>query len=273
MSMLEWTRQAVKRGYAALLLDSFGERDVDTVCMGAKMGVNFARGARDALQGAEHLRKFDFVDGKRIAHVGFSWGAMLSLLADSWPYQSYLNAGDSFTAHVSFYPGCFTIDFRDGPSVRVRATQHSTCTSCTDGRQRQRDTGPRMREPNCRMPRLKARRLSGMSIPTRRIAGTARISTAVPRSTFAAIMSFTATMRRSLSTLRRGCLNFSMGRGAETDVWQVSTNRANVRTLGSFVEEIRRSRSLQASRSVVLPHHAEGRAPPHGAREGSSQKD
>ena len=108
-SMLEWARQAVNSGYAALLLDSLNERGVDTVCMGPKNGVNFARGVRDALQGAAHLRKYDFVDGKRIAHVGFSWGAMVGLLANSRWYQSALNFGDGFAAHVSFYPGCFTI--------------------------------------------------------------------------------------------------------------------------------------------------------------------
>ena len=107
--MLEWAREAVKRGYVVLLLDSFSERGVDTVCMGPKNGVNFPRGARDAMQAAEHLRTFDFVDRKRIAHVGYSWGAMVSLLANSRIYQSALKAGDGFTAHVSFYPGCFTI--------------------------------------------------------------------------------------------------------------------------------------------------------------------
>ena len=108
-STLEWARQAISRGYVALLLDSLSERGVDTVCMGPKNGVNFPRGMRDALQGAEHLRKFGFIDGKRIAHVGFSWGAMVGLLANSRWYQSALNVGDGFSAHVSFYPGCFAV--------------------------------------------------------------------------------------------------------------------------------------------------------------------
>lgn len=118
-SMLEWARQAVDRGYVALLLDSLSERGVDTVCMGPKNGVNFPRGVRDALQGARHLRKFDFVDGKRIAHVGFSWGAMVGLLANSRWYQSALNVGDGFSAHVSFYPGCFTVTPASGPSFEI----------------------------------------------------------------------------------------------------------------------------------------------------------
>jgi len=118
-SMLEWARQAVNRGYVVLLLDSLSERGVDTVCMGPKNGVNFARGVRDALLGAEHLRKFGFVDGKRIAHVGFSWGAMVSLLANSRWYQSALNVGAGFSAHVSFYPGCFAVTPASGPSFEI----------------------------------------------------------------------------------------------------------------------------------------------------------
>ena len=107
-SILEWVKQGVNRGYVVLLIDSLGPRNVETLCMGAKNGVNLARGARDALQGAEHLRKFDFVDKKRIAHAGYSWGGMLGLLANTKAYQFALRL-DGFGAHVSFYPGCFMI--------------------------------------------------------------------------------------------------------------------------------------------------------------------
>jgi dienelactone hydrolase len=118
-SMLEWTREAVKRGYIVLLLDSLSERGVDTVCMGPKNGVNPHRGARDALQAAALLRKLDFVDRKRVAHAGFSWGAMVGLLANTALYQSAMAAGDGFDAHVSFYPGCFTIKPPKSPPFEI----------------------------------------------------------------------------------------------------------------------------------------------------------
>jgi dienelactone hydrolase len=108
-SMLQWAREALARGYAVLVLDSLGSRGVDTVCYGAKGGVNLARGLRDALQAAEHLRKFDFVDKARVAMAGFSWGAMNGLLASSRIWGSTLAAGERFAAVVSFYPGCFTV--------------------------------------------------------------------------------------------------------------------------------------------------------------------
>jgi dienelactone hydrolase len=107
-SMLAWAKEAVTRGYAALLVDSLGPRGVDTVCYGAKGGVNFPRGVKDSLQAADHLQKFDFIDKKRIALAGFSWGAMVGVLASSAGTSSDLLPGVRFSAVVSFYPGCFT---------------------------------------------------------------------------------------------------------------------------------------------------------------------
>ncbi len=102
-------REALAQNYAVLVIDSFSSRGVASVCYGPKMGVNFFRGARDALQAAEHLRGLPYIDKKRIALVGFSWGAMVGLIASSPHYASALKAGPGFAAVVSFYPGCFTI--------------------------------------------------------------------------------------------------------------------------------------------------------------------
>ena len=108
-SMLTWAKEAVARGYVALLIDSLGPRGVDTVCYGPKGGLVFARGVRDALQAAEHLQRFDFVDKKRVALAGYSWGAMVSVLASSARWSGNALPGVRFAAAVAFYPGCFTI--------------------------------------------------------------------------------------------------------------------------------------------------------------------
>lgn len=108
-SMLEWARTAVKHGYVALLVDSLGPRNVDSVCMGPKDDVNFMRGARDALQAAAYLSKWDFVDKARIAHAGYSWGAMVGLGLSGKRWADSLGDGTRFAAAVSFYPGCFTL--------------------------------------------------------------------------------------------------------------------------------------------------------------------
>ena len=118
-SMLDWAKESVKRGYVALLIDSLGPRGVKTVCMGAQGGVNFPRGARDALQAAEHLRKFEFVDKKRIALAGYSWGAMVAALVSGNRWGTSLAAGDRFAVAVSFYPGCFTIKPQAGNPYEI----------------------------------------------------------------------------------------------------------------------------------------------------------
>jgi dienelactone hydrolase len=106
--------KAVSMSYVVLLVDSLGPRGATTVCYGPTAGVNLFRGARDALQAAEHLRHQPYVDKERIALVGFSWGAMVGLLASSQHYVEALKAGPGFRAVASFYPGCFRISPPNG---------------------------------------------------------------------------------------------------------------------------------------------------------------
>jgi dienelactone hydrolase len=120
--MATWAKLAVSRGYVVLQIDSLGSRGVDTVCYGPKGDVNPARGVRDALQAADHLRSLPFVDKKRVAHIGFSWGAMVALLGSSRAWRSALPGGEGFTAAVSVYPGCFTIQPKNAPSFEIVQT-------------------------------------------------------------------------------------------------------------------------------------------------------
>jgi dienelactone hydrolase len=113
-SMGTWAQVAVRQGYAVLLLDSLSQRDVNSVCDEPKNGVNFPRGVRDALQAADYLRTFSFVDKNRIAHIGFSWGAMVALYGSSSNLRSVLPGSDGFAATVALYPGCFTIRPKTG---------------------------------------------------------------------------------------------------------------------------------------------------------------
>lgn len=119
-SMLEWAKEAVARGYVALLVDTLGPRGAKTVCYGPQNNVTFATGVKDALQAAEHLRKFDFVDRRRIAHAGYSWGAMVGVLASSKLWGEALAPGGARPAAVvAFYPGCFTLRPKTGPQYEV----------------------------------------------------------------------------------------------------------------------------------------------------------
>jgi dienelactone hydrolase len=109
LPVAEWARAAISHGYVVLLVDSLRPRDVESVCFGPRNGVNFFRGAKDALQAAQRLRQQPYVDKARIALAGFSWGAMVSLLAASPHTISALKIDTGFAAVASFYPGCFRI--------------------------------------------------------------------------------------------------------------------------------------------------------------------
>jgi dienelactone hydrolase len=100
-----WAQEALKRGFVVLVLDSFGPRNIKSVCIG-ETPVNLVRGAKDALDASSYLSKLDFVDADRIALVGFSWGAMVGLYASSKSFAEALS-DRRLAAVVSFYPACY----------------------------------------------------------------------------------------------------------------------------------------------------------------------
>jgi len=114
VAILNWAKAAVQRGYVAFIVDSLGPRGVDSVCLGPKGNINPLRGVRDVLQAAEHLRKFDFVDKKRIAVAGYSWGAGNAALASSKLYGTALSSGERPAAFIAFYPPCATMKTMSG---------------------------------------------------------------------------------------------------------------------------------------------------------------
>lgn len=119
VSMLDWARRAVEHGYVALLIDALEPRGVDSVCFGPRNGITFARGVRDAFKAAAHLRAQPFVRGDRVALAGWSWGAMVGLMASRSSWSGVLAEGKGFDAVVSMYPGCFTIRPPDGAAYDI----------------------------------------------------------------------------------------------------------------------------------------------------------
>ncbi|MBS0536506.1 MAG: prolyl oligopeptidase family serine peptidase [Proteobacteria bacterium] len=106
LSIGRWGREMLDRGYVVLLIDSQGARGIDSTCIEPKGAVYHIRGALDVLQAAAHLRTLGYVDKRRIAVVGFSWGAMAGLLAASRFNQLALKIDTAFAAVVSVYPLC-----------------------------------------------------------------------------------------------------------------------------------------------------------------------
>lgn len=119
LSMLDWAREAVSRGYVVLQLDSLNPRGVDTVCSGPKNDVFQSRGVKDALQAAAHLRKLSYVDPKRVAFAGYSWGAGNGIMAASAKAARAVGVTDRFQAMASFYPPCVNYPKNSPPYTLV----------------------------------------------------------------------------------------------------------------------------------------------------------
>lgn len=119
LSILGWARAAVAHGYVALVDDSLGPRNADSVCNGPRNGVTPPRGVRDALLAGAHLARLPYVDKDRIAVVGFSWGAMVAVLASSRAWAAALGDGFRFRAAAAFYPVCAPLQRRGLPPMEV----------------------------------------------------------------------------------------------------------------------------------------------------------
>jgi dienelactone hydrolase len=119
LSVLQWAREAVAHGYVAMVVDSLGPRNVDTLCRGPRNGVNFARGVRDALLAGKQLASLPYVDPQRIGVAGFSWGAMVTVLASGREWATALGDGFRFRASAAFYPGCFTLRWQNGSPYEI----------------------------------------------------------------------------------------------------------------------------------------------------------
>ncbi|HYT32891.1 MAG TPA: dienelactone hydrolase family protein [Thermoanaerobaculia bacterium] len=101
-----WTKQALSRGYVVFVIDSLGPRGLKTVCH-PPSPVSIWRGVKDSFQALDHLKRFEFVDPDRVGLMGFSWGAMVGLLASSKTVANVFSPSKRFAAVASFYPGCY----------------------------------------------------------------------------------------------------------------------------------------------------------------------
>jgi dienelactone hydrolase len=99
-------KNALQRGYVVYIIDSFTQRNVDSVCLSWKNGVTLARGVRDVLLAAEQLRTLSFVSKNKVAMAGFSWGGIVGLLAANQQGIRAVGGAAPFSAVTVFYPVC-----------------------------------------------------------------------------------------------------------------------------------------------------------------------
>ena len=110
-----WAAKIAGWGYVALQVDSLGPRGERNICNRAQ-AVSAATRAGDAHAAKAYLADLAFVDGVRIAVVGWSHGGWSTLRAVSNTYLVDQPRADPFKAAVAFYPWCLSLLVRlDAP--------------------------------------------------------------------------------------------------------------------------------------------------------------
>ena len=114
----DWAEQLVKAGYAVLLPDSFGSRDVGPQCRAKERKV-LARRERvaDIAAARQWLLQQGWVARERISLIGWAHGASAVLWAVR-PQQATRAAEPDYRSAIAFYPEC-RISSRTGWSARV----------------------------------------------------------------------------------------------------------------------------------------------------------
>ena len=100
-----WGEYLAAQGYVALMLDSFGARGLKEICTTKFSERTLKESDRvgDAYAALAYLRQRPDVDTSRIAMLGWSNGAGVTLDAITRP-----PSGAGFNAAIAFYPGCTT---------------------------------------------------------------------------------------------------------------------------------------------------------------------
>lgn len=117
-----WISFLERKGLATLLVDSFGGRDIESICSGAET-VNVASILVDVFRAAEAIRDNPYVDKGRIAILGLSFGGRTALWTAMTRFQDIYD-GRGFQAHLALYPStCFIqlegeVEVSEGP-IRI----------------------------------------------------------------------------------------------------------------------------------------------------------
>jgi dienelactone hydrolase len=100
--------QFAEMGVAALVVDAFGaRRDRANGFIDRLLEITETMVLADAYAGLRHLDSLPQVDGDRVALMGFSYGAMSTMLGAFAQTAETLNPGGKrFVAHIAFYGPC-----------------------------------------------------------------------------------------------------------------------------------------------------------------------
>jgi dienelactone hydrolase len=118
--LLYWARQGVQAGYVVLVLDMMTQRGEKNICA-RRSAVTFLEGTKDALDALEHLTQLSYVDKRRVAFLGYSWGGGVAYFLSSKSFadnNKITNPGNTrYAAAIGFYPVCYHAAWGAIPTV------------------------------------------------------------------------------------------------------------------------------------------------------------
>jgi dienelactone hydrolase len=135
----DWGRRLRAWGYVALIVDSFGPRGKTNICNDF-LGVDprFAR-MPDAYAAKSFLASRSFVDGRRIALMGWSHGAATTLFAVDDIYLTTIRS-TPFMAAIAFYPSCHSLMQRVNAPLLILIGEEDDWTAASACRNMLRST-------------------------------------------------------------------------------------------------------------------------------------
>ncbi len=103
---VDWAERLVGLGYAVLLPDSFNPRGFRQICKvsGSDRPIRPRHRAADAFAAVSWLTRQPFVDGNRVALMGWSNGGTTVLMAAD--KLRLAKSGAALRTAIAFYPGC-----------------------------------------------------------------------------------------------------------------------------------------------------------------------
>ena len=137
--------ELVARGYVVLLVDSYATRGIAHACT-SEAYMTFLKRRPDAYGALVFLAGQTFVDPRRVAMVGFSAGARLTLsAAEPNAFEHFVPADLRFRAAAAFYPPCSAAAARPGIPTLIfigALDDWTPAAACTDKVARWGNAGP-----------------------------------------------------------------------------------------------------------------------------------
>lgn len=110
-----WASDLAAAGVATLLVDSFGARGISNIC-GGQETINVASPIVDVYRAADALAEHPYIDGSRLALMGFSFGGRTAIWAEFARFQEAYD-GRPFVGYIAFYPSTCYIELEDEGEV------------------------------------------------------------------------------------------------------------------------------------------------------------